>query len=180
MTGFDPDAEGDGRYLVAFVESARTVSPVFGQRVVALAEQYFDDLSTDEWYRLGDMRALYEELHEQVGDETIRRGGEENAKAIPWPDGVSTVADGLAVLNEMHQEATRGSDEPYPAGRYTIDLRGDREVRLGVTEAFPWPAPFVEGGARGIVDDLGPADASPTLERISPEPHERAAWLLTW
>lgn len=180
MSEYGPEAAGDGRYLVAFIESAGEVSPVFERKLREMASERFETLSEEEWYRLDDMKSLYEEVHEEVGDATMRQGGIENAKAIPWPDEVTTIEDGLQMLNNMHKDATRGSDEEFPAGRYTFEMTAARSLRFGVTEAFPWPSPFVEGAVTGLIQDLGPGDAAPTLEETTPDANEKAAWNVTW
>jgi hypothetical protein len=180
MPAYDPECEGDGRYLMAFIESAGEVSTVFERKLRSMAEERFDTLAADEWYRLGDMADLYQQVEDEVGEATMRQGGAENARAIPWPDDLNSVEDGLAFLNEAHENATRGSDREYPAGRYTIEMQGERSVRFGVTEAFPWPASFAEGAIQGIVSDLGPADARTSVTETATNSEERAAWEVTW
>lgn len=180
MPAYDETAEGNGAYLVAFIQSAGEVSPVFERKIQEMAEERFGTISADEWYPLGEWKELYEDVMDEVGEATMKQGGKENGKAIEWPDEVNSVEDALNTLNEMHKDSTRNSDQEYPAGRYVIDMQGPRSVRVGITEAFTWPKPFVPGAIQGIVEDVGPDDAVFSETEVSPKSNERAAWEFEW
>lgn len=145
-----------------------------------MAKERFGTVSADEWYPLGEWAELYQEVLDEVGEATMRRGGKENGKAIEWPDGVESVEDALYTLNEMHLDATRNSDQEYPAGRYIIDVRGPRSVRVGIPDSFAWPDPFVPGAIAGIIEDVGPEDAIISETEVEPDDEERAAWEFEW
>jgi hypothetical protein len=49
MPAYDPDSEGDGRYVALFVEAAADVSPVFERRVEAVFDEVLGGADTDEW-----------------------------------------------------------------------------------------------------------------------------------
>jgi hypothetical protein len=180
MPAYDEDAEGNGAYLVAFIESAGEVSTVFERKIREMAEDRFGTVSAEEWYPLGEWADLYKEVMDEVGENTMKKGGKENGKAIEWPEDVNSVEGALGVVNELHQDSTRNSGQEYPAGRYVIDMQGPRSVRVGITEAFPWPKPFVPGVIEGIIEDIGPEDAIISGNEVEPEANERAAWEFSW
>lgn len=180
MASYDPTAEATGKYMVAFVESAGEVSPVFERKVREIFEKHLGTLEEDSWYLNADIEKAFDEVLEEVGEKTMKQGGIESGKAIEWPDDVETVMDGLGMWNTFHEAAYRNSDLDFPAGKYTIERQGERVVRAGITDAYNLSAPFAKGCSKGIVQDLGPNDKPITLEDTTPNDGEQAAWILEW
>jgi hypothetical protein len=178
MDAYDPDAEVDGEYVVAFVESAGKVSPVFERKVRRILESHVDEIDPSTWYRTGDLETAYQEIHEEIGPKTMEEGGKEVGKAIPWPDGVESVVDGLQTLNDVHKSVYRNSPEEFPAGKYTLDVHGNGSVRVGITPGYQYTPAFARGVFRGIVTDLGGSSAN--FDQVDARPEEAAAWELEW
>jgi hypothetical protein len=179
-THYDPEAEATGKYMVAFVESAGKVSPVFERKVREIFEQNMGELNAESWYENADVEAAFDEIIEEVGENTMRQGGIESGKAIDWPDGVETVMDGLQIWNDFHEAAYRNSDKDFPAGKYTVEDIGDNSARIGITNGYNLSAAFAKGCSKGIAKDLGPRNPSISIEDTDPNPSEQAAWILSW
>lgn len=180
MDGYDPDAEATGHYMVAFVESAGKVSPVFERKVREIFEDNLGELEAGRWYRNEAITNAFEEILTQVGEQTMREGGIESGKAIQWEDDVDTVMDGLERWNDKHEAAYRNSDLRFPAGKYTVEDAGSRTARLGITDGYNLSAAFAKGCSVGIARDLGSNDHAVTTEDVAPRADEQAAWTLDW
>jgi hypothetical protein len=177
---YDPEAVGDGQYVVAFVESAGEVSPVFERKVRDIFSKHLGDVSAEAWYPLPDLIAAFDEIEEEIGTKTMRQGGREAAAAIPWPDGVDSPEAAHQVLFEAHQDAYRESTRENPAGNYTVEIDGDRSATVGVLDGYPYPRSFAAGVFKYIFSEFGPEDAAPRLEETTPNPEQSAAWTVTW
>lgn len=180
MSYYDPDAEATGKYMVAFIESAGKVSPVFERKVREIFEDHLGTLEEDSWYRNANVEKAFDEVLEEVGEKTMIEGGVESGKAIDWPDEVETVMDGFSVWNSFHEAAYRNSDLDFPAGKYTVEQLGDREVRVGITEGYNLSAEFAKGCSKGIVQELSTGSNRARLEDTDPRSEEQAAWILEW
>jgi hypothetical protein len=181
MPGQDSDAELNGQYIAALVESAGEVSPVFERKVRDIFTEYIsEEIEHDQWYPVSGVATTYQRIHREVGSSTMQEGGAASARAVDWPDGVTTVADGLELLDDMHQQAHRGGDEPYPGGRYVVDVESDRGARVAVSESWPYTEPLAEGVLKGVAQSLGDENTVPTLEEVDTRSDERKAWQLSW
>lgn len=180
MDEYDPGVEGDGRYLVATVESAGDVSPVFERKLRRMAEERFGTVDADRWYPINEFVSFFHDLEAEVGEKTLRQGGIENAKVIPWPDGVDSVREAMETINDLHQQATRGADEEYPIGRYTVGSEGSTALRVGVTERFPHPESYTQGILKGVVEEFEAGSRQLEVESVSPNADEKVAWRLSW
>ncbi len=178
MPAYDPDSEGDGRYVASFVEAAADVSPVFERRVEAVFDEVLGGADTDEWYRTGDIVTAFERLEQEAGEKTMEKGGRAAAKAVPWPDGVAGVEERLAFLDDAHRDAYRDSEMDAPGGGYTFESTGDRSARVGLTDAYPYPDSFGRGAFKGVVDTT--VGTMPVLEHVSSRDGERSAWKMEW
>lgn len=180
MSYYDPEAEATGKYMVAFIESAGKVSPVFERKVREIFEDHMGTLEADSWYRNADVEKAFAEVLEEVGEKTMMEGGVESGKAIEWPDDVETVIDGFELWNSFHEAAYRNSDFDFPAGKYTVEQLGDREVRIGITEGYNLSAEFAKGCSKGITQDLSSRTNRTRLTDTDSNPDEQAAWVLEW
>lgn len=180
MPAYDPESEVAGEYLVAFVESAGEVSPIFERKVREIFEQHMSPVQSDEWYQTEKVARALEEVDSEIGPKTMREGGAESVTAVPWPDDVASVAEAAEFLQEAHREAYRNSDMENPAGNYTFEQIRGRKARVGVTLGFPSPPAWAEGVFRHLPKEFGPEDATPQLTEKTPEEDEAAAWELVW
>jgi hypothetical protein len=180
MPEYDPNAEGDGRYVVAFIESAGEVSPVFERKLRTIAEEHLGSIGAEKWYLVEDLESMFEEVQEEIGSKTPKEGGIEGAKAVPWPDGVSSIGEALEFLQQAHREAYRDSQMKNPAGNYTFTRTGDREMQVGVTNGFYLPTAWAKGVFEYVPREFGPNDTHVRLTEKSPEDHQIASWELLW
>jgi hypothetical protein len=180
MPEYDSNAEQDGQYLVAFVESAGEVSPVFERKVRRIFETHVGGLDAESWYDTDDCVEAYREVLDEIGDKTMEQAGIQVGKSVPWPEEVETVHDGLSTVNTMHKAAFRNSPEEFPAGRYVFEDICDRRARVGITAGYPYTAPFAKGVFTGIAQDLGRDVAGVTVEEADRKHGEKAAWIMEW
>ncbi|MFC7057114.1 hypothetical protein [Halovenus salina] len=104
MSDYDPDAEVVGKYMLAFIESAGEVSPVFESKVRSTFEEYTGKVKPDKWYRAEDVKQTYEAILADVGPRTMKNGGVETANTLPFDEDKS-VEGALALLCEEHTAA---------------------------------------------------------------------------
>ncbi|SDJ30772.1 hypothetical protein SAMN05216226_10266 [Halovenus aranensis] len=181
MTETSSSAELSGQYIASLVESAGDVSPVFERKVRDIFKEYIStEIEYDQWYPVPEVTDTYQRIARQVGSSTMQEGGAASAQAVEWPDHVTRVADGLELLNDMHQQAHRGGEEAHPGGQYLVETEDARAARVAVSSDWPYTVPLAEGVFKGIVKDLGDDDAVPSLEDVESRHDEEAAWKLTW
>lgn len=181
MSEFDPDAEVDGRYILSFVESAGEVSQIFRKKLEEELEKHgISDVSADNWYRNGDVSTAFDEVTDSIGDSTINQGGKEIGRTVPFPEDIDGPKAGFKMLNEMHKQAYRDSSMDWPAGRWTYEELSETTVRVGATEAYPYPVPLIEGVVEGVTEVLGPDTALINVEETTPNADEKAAFKVDW
>lgn len=181
MADSNSTAELSGQYIASLVESAGDVSPVFERKVRNIFKEYIsDEIEYDQWYPVPEVTDTYQRIERQVGSSTMQKGGAASAQAVDWPEGITSVSDGLELLDDMHQQAHRGGEDQYPGGRYIVDIDGSDEARVAVSSDWPYTVPLAEGVFRGVVKDLGDRDTVPALEEVEPRYDEESAWKLTW
>lgn len=178
MSSYDANAEATGKYMNSFIQAAGEVSSVFEKRTREMFEKHIGDVEPDGWYKLDDVAKAFKEIREEVGAQTMKRGGEASGAALPFPDDTS-LEDAIAMLVEANQEAYRNSDMEYPAGTYLYEVDG-RSARFGVDEAYPLTKPFAEGVYTALIDQYGPNDAIPNFEEAEPKGDEQFAWEVSW
>lgn len=172
--------EGDGRYLVATIESAGEVSPVFQEKLDGMAEELFGDVDAEKWYPFEKFNTFFHELGDEIGDKTLHQAGTENGKAIPFSDDIDSPGAAFNSLNDLHKQATRGSEQEFPIGRYTVTKQQSRQFRVGATENFPHPEPYAEGVLFGIVKSFTSEGTQVSVESVDPNRDERYAWSISW
>lgn len=176
--------EGQGLYILSFFESAGEVSPVFEKKARELFAEYgLEDVEPDEFYPGGRISDAFFDVVDSVGEMTMRQGGEQMGRDVPWPPGVDEPHEGLATIDAVHQEAARASkDAPAsiqrPAGGYTHERLGPSSAHVGITENYPYPQIMAEGVFVGIVEGLGVRSA--TISETTPQGDEIAAWEISW
>jgi hypothetical protein len=180
MPAYDPDSEVNGRYLAAFVESAGEVSPVFERKVRQIFERHLPPIEEGEWYRTEPVATAFDDVQEEIGPKTMKEGGIEGTKAVPWPDDIESIPEALTFLQQAHREAYRNSSMENPAGNYTFTETDERAMLVGITEGFPAPPGWAEGVFEYVAKEFGPEDASVRLTEKTPDDDQAAAWELLW
>jgi hypothetical protein len=166
-----------GRYILAFVESTGKVSPVFERKtrkMFAENDLDVDSISENSWHDALNYAKAMDQVKDEVGSKTITEAGIEQAKAVPWPDHIETVADGLQFIVEADRDAHRGGYE----GGYVVEETGDHSARIGIKQGAPYPLENFKGVFLGAGRQL--SDGSVDLSETSPRPDEQAAFELTW
>lgn len=179
-TGYDPTAEATGRYIIAFIDAAGEVSPVFAQKVERIFEEKIGDVSAEEYYRHDKVKEGFEAVLVEVGPKTMTEGGIATAKELPFPDD-TTIQEALEMLREEHSvgNSYRNTDSDRPAGQYTFDLSGTAG-HFGATNGYPYTKPYVKGIYQGIIEKYGPRRARPEFTEATPKPNEKFAWHVEW
>lgn len=178
MAAYDENAEVTGKYIHAFIDSTGNVSRVFEKKTREMFQEVIGEVDPEEWYQVGDVAEAFERIVDEVGDQTMKVGGEASGHAVPIPDDAS-LEEAYETLVATHQEVFKNSDMEYPGGKYTYDL-GDRSARLGADEAFLLPNAFAKGVHTAMIEDYGPDDAIIDFEEVEPEGEEKVAWEVTW
>lgn len=178
MAKYDETAEGAGKYIIAFINATGEVSQIFEKKTREMFQEVLGEIDPEAYYNQEDIVEAYERIVDEVGANTMKRGGEKSAEILPVPAEAS-LEETLEMVNEEHKNQYRNSDMEYPAGKYLYKLDG-RSARLGVDEVYNLPKSFVEGFYQGIVKKYGPEDAVPTFEEVEPEENEKFVWEATW
>jgi hypothetical protein len=181
MAAYDADAEATGMYMVAFVEAAGEVSPIFERKARQKFETHLGELNAEGWYPMDDVVDAFEDILVSVGPKTMEQGGVVAAETLPLDDGLA-LRDALAGLNELQtsEQTYRNSDRDAPGGEYLFEVHDDASARLSVSEAWPLTEPYAKGVFKGVVERWGGPDASPNFTDASPRSDESAAWTVEW
>lgn len=166
-----------GRYILAFVESTGKVSPVFERKTRKMFAENgldIDSISEDSWHDALNYAEAMRQVKNEVGSKTITEAGIEQAKAVPWPDHIETVADGMEFIVEADREAHRGGYD----GGYVFEETGSHSGRVGIEQDAPYPIENFKGVFLGVGRQL--SDDSVALSDTSPRSDEQAAFELTW
>lgn len=178
MPNYDENAEVSGKYVASLIEASGEVSSVFQKKTREMFEETVGEIDPEGWYSVSDVAEAYHRIQEDVGSQTMKRGGKATVGDLPHSDDLS-ITEALEKLVETNQSVYRNSDMEYPGGTYLYDIDG-RSARFAVDEAYPLPKLFAEGIYIGMVERFGPNDAVPTLEETEPESNEQYAWEATW
>jgi hypothetical protein len=181
------NAHGQGLYVLSFFESAGKVSKVFERKARQLFEEHgIADVEPETYYHYDELAPAFYGVVDEIGPKSMMEGGRQMGRDIPWPDGIETIHEGLATLDDIHQEASPAIvdgevvDVDHPAGGYTYERLDDRSARVGIRERYPSPPVMAEGVFLGIADDLQPSEATGDIEATDAARTERKAWTLTW
>lgn len=179
MVSYDEDAEILGKYAEAFISAMQKAAPVFGEKTRELFEEALgEEIDSETWYKLDDLVEGYRMVYDDVGPQTMKRGGKASAEALPFSDSLG-LEEAFEKLLEEHKNQYRNSDMEYPGGRYLFDFDGST-ARLGADEAYPIPKPFVNGLYEGLIERFGSAHAMPQFDEVEPKNNEQFAWEVTW
>jgi hypothetical protein len=168
-----------GKYISAFVQSTGEVSPVFERKTRDLFEDELGELDPEAWYDADTVASLYEDVRDDVGPNTMKKGGEATGSALPFDESLS-IAEALDNLNSENQAAFKNSDDEYPAGKYLFEKEGDRSARVGVSATYPYPKSFVAGLFAAFIERYGPSNANVQLEETEARDDERFMWDASW
>ncbi|MEZ3115342.1 hypothetical protein RYH80_05335 [Halobaculum sp. MBLA0147] len=170
-----------GRYVLAFVESTGHVSSVFERKTRKIFRQnglVVEEVGPETWHDAATYASAVREVRAEVGEETLRQAGEEQAKRVPWEGNAETVREGLAFLAEIDRQAHRSPSGEF-AGSYDFEMVAEDRVRVSVPAGVPYPVENVEGLFEGAVKTLSESPVV-SLEDADTRADERAAFAVTW
>lgn len=167
-----------GQFVAAFVERTGEVSVVFQRALRDRFERHLGSVAGRGWYDTAAVAAALRTVADEAGPATLRKGGREWARTLDDCD-ARTVTDALAALSSAHADIhrTRGDGS---VGRYRAGTVSDRQVRVAVSDDYPYPPAFAEGVFLRVARAFGPPDAVPSVERTTVRGDETAAWRLAW
>ncbi|MFB6162632.1 MAG: hypothetical protein ABEJ86_04215 [Halococcoides sp.] len=180
-----PEVEAKGQYLLSFLESTEDVLPALRRRTEdILAANGIEEVDPTADYRVVDVARAFRDVADSLGERTVRRGGEQMGRDIPFPPPVDSPQDALAALDQIHRDACRlpaGADPvKAPAGGYEYAREDDESARIAITDRYPFPSVMAEGLVAGVVNRYTDTDTTVDIESVAPESSERAAWLVSW
>lgn len=178
--------KSQGRYLLSFFQSAGEVSPVFERKAKQLFDDHgLDDVQADAYYPMDSVVDAFQSVVDEIGSETMRQGGKEMGRAVPFPEPVTGPHEALQFMDTAHVEANCPRDDApdrieRPGGGYTYERLGDQTARFGITEDFAFPAELGRGGAVGAIQQFTDGPQPVSVEQVSARGGETTAWELSW
>lgn len=177
-----PETEGQGLYLLSFIESAGEVSPVFERKAKNLLEKHdLKDVDEEEFYSMEAILTAFDDVVEEVGENTMRQGGEQMGIDAPLPPEVDTPHGAFEFADVIYKEAHKfdgsvGEDTLA----YTYEKLGSQSAHVGLKETYPYPEVMGEGAFMGFVKNVLGENVRVSMDETDPKPDERRAWTLEW
>lgn len=152
---FDQNVEVHGQTILTVIDDAlaRFSEEYRLKAREALANNGVEDPAPDEWYPqqawLNTIEAVAEELEPHILD----RLGEQLPDVADWPDGISSVKDGLHSINTAYQRNHRGGN----VGFYHFEQIDDQTGQVICKN--PYPCLFDRGLIRAAAQRYAPVKA---------------------
>jgi hypothetical protein len=170
-----------GRYILAFVKSTGDVSAVFERKTREIFEKNgldLSEISEDTWHDANQYADAMHEIKDEVGKKTLQQAGAEQAANVPWPDNITSVADGMEFLVKAEKDAHKVSNGRF-SGNYDFEMTGESSGRVSVADRPSYPTDNYKGVFRGAAKDLSDS-SSVRLSDVDPRSDERAAFEIRW
>lgn len=168
-----------GQNVLAFIESAGEVSPVFAKKSREMFAEYgITDPAADEWYDADDYLDALFEFVEEVGEMSVRQAGREMVRVNDPIVECDTVAAGIETFAEQH-EATHQNWDLESDGRLEYERVGDTTFRISTVGGYRHPESLLQGAAAEVVTQTTDA-AGVDVRDVDPEPDEVHAFELHW
>ncbi|MEZ3144929.1 hypothetical protein [Halobaculum sp. MBLA0143] len=175
-----PDAQLNGLYVAAFVESAGEVSAVFEKRAMQmLTENNIDDLDEDSWYYAEDFEEAMVEIEEQVGSMTTQQAGEKMIEVNEQIPAQDSARDGFDVLKEQHESSYRGYSVDE-VGQYRVDRLSEDHFCVATYGGWGYPEAFTKGLLKGVIQETEAGVTNPDLDPTDTEGEEVFAYEVSW
>ncbi len=178
-----PETEGQGLYLLSFIQSAGEVSPVFERKAKNLLEEHgLKNVEEEGYYDMDDILTAFDDVVDEVGENTMRQGGEQMGVDAPLPPEVDSPHAALEFADVIYKEAHRfaesvGEDDTLA---YTYEKRGSQSAHVGITDTYPYPEVMGEGAFPGFVKNVLGENTRVQMTETDPNANERRAWTLEW
>jgi hypothetical protein len=152
---FDPGVEVHGETILAVVDGALAQFSEEYQAMAreALAAHGVEDPEPDEWYPQQAWLDTFEVIAAELEPHLIDRLGEQIPAFADWPDGISSVEEGLATIDDAYRRNHRGGDIGYYRFEKTDERTGE------VTCENPYPCEFDRGLVRAVARRYAPVEA---------------------
>jgi hypothetical protein len=169
-----------GRYVVAFVESASAVSPVFQRKAEDVLEEFgIEDPDPESFYDVEAFGDALREVENRAGEQTVMKAGERMVDANVQIVAQESARAGLEVMGEQHEAIHRNYTRPA-AGGYEVEAVEPRRFRVGIYGDYPFPLSLPKGAVRGTVKVTEPEATMPDVSEVPAADEETAALVVTW
>lgn len=153
-----------GMYVVAFLESAGEVSPVFERKANGILESNgIDNVDPEEWYSIDKFVSAMNEIEDEVGEKTSEQAGIKMMEVAPQISELSSMEEAIEVGEEPLRESYQNySVEEVGDFKYEETADGPKVAYYG---GWRYPEAFTRGIFKGMakeVDGLGPNDIEST------------------
>ena len=146
------EAEIEGAYVVAVIDSVAEVSPVFESRArEILADEGIESPDAESTYDADAFAAAVDAMVESAGETTVARAGE---KMIAQNEQVTAATDfesGFETMREQQRAVHRNFDVDR-VGQYRAERLDDREYRVAAYGGHNYPEALTRGVTEGIVE----------------------------
>lgn len=147
---FDMAAEARGETITPLTKALSEISETFEKKAEeTLANHGITNLEANEWYPMTSTLAVFEEIADTVGENTIREVGKQIPKEAEWPPSIETVEGGITSIGEAYEMNHRGGEIGY----YEAEPLEEQTVK--VTCKNPYSCSFDRGILKGVVSEFG-------------------------
>jgi|GEM_PF-1767250 len=170
-----PEAEIEGGYVTAVVDSVAEMSPVFERRArEILADGGIESPDTESTYDATAFAAAMRAMADAAGETTVARTGE---KMIAQNEQICA-AEGFETMREQHAAVHRNFDVDR-VGQYRTERLDDREYRVAAYGGHSYQAALTRGVVEGIVEQTE-SPAVVGFEDAEPAADESHAFVVSW
>lgn len=173
---FDPDVEVHGQTILTVIDGALArFSEEYRRRArEVLADNGVEDPAPDAWYPQQAWLDTFETIADRLEPHILDRLGEQIPDVADWPNGISSVEDGLQSIDEAYQRNHRGGD----IGFYRFEKLDDRAGE--VTCKTPYPCPYDRGLVRATAQQYAPVESFVFVEEVGEECRREGADACTY
>lgn len=168
-----------GANLVAFLESAGEVSPVFRKKAEETFKKYgITDPDEGDWYDNDDFTEAMHDVVDKAGPKTVQQAGREMVRFNDEILQQDEIGEGLAIFAEQHK-ATHKNFSVETAGLVECTRTSETTYRIAGTGGYKYPESLLRGAAKESLLQTGNM-SQVRIEDAEPEGDEVIAFELTW
>ena len=145
------EAEIEGAYVIAVIDSVAEVSPVFESRArEILADEGIKSPDAESTYDVATFATALEMMVETAGETTVARAGEKMVERNEQIGQSNDFETGFETFREQHAAVHRNFDVDS-AGQYRAERIDDQEYRVSTYGSHTYPEALVRGATEGVV-----------------------------
>lgn len=168
-----------GTNVLAFIESAGEVSPVFANKAREIfADHGITDPAEDEWYDADDYLDALFAFVEEVGEMSVQQAGREMVRVNEPIMEKESIDDGMATFAEQHKGTHKNWDYESD-GRVEYEQISPTAYRISTTGGYRHPEALLRGASKEVVIQTSGA-THVEIEETEPKPDEVHAFELHW